>query len=184
MTNLKHFYKTNIIPKLQKEFSYKNIHQIPKLEKIVISSSYGLKALNTNFLKEAINEYRLITGQHPILTKAKTSIASFKIRQGMPLGLVVTLRKEKMYDFVERLTKLVFPRIRDFRGISVDSIDYYGNYTIGFNDQLIFPELDGDLTTQQRGFNITFVTTAKTKQETYFLLKELGLPFNSSLKLN
>jgi large subunit ribosomal protein L5 len=184
MTNLKKFYQTTIIPKLQKEFSYNNIHQIPKLEKIVISSSYGLKALNTNFLKEAIHEYRLITGQHPILTKAKTSIASFKIRQGMPLGLVVTLRKEKMYDFVERLTKLVFPRIRDFRGISADSIDYSGNYTIGFNDQFIFPELDADFTNQQRGFNITFITTSKTKQEAYFLLKELGLPFDSNLKLN
>jgi large subunit ribosomal protein L5 len=184
MSNLKIFYKTNIIPKLQNEFSYKNIHQIPKLEKIVISSSYGLKALNTNFLKEAIQEYRLISGQHPILTKAKVSIASFKIRQGMPLGLIVTLRKDKMYDFVERLTNLVFPRIRDFRGISIDSIDYYGNYTIGLSDQFIFPELDTDFRNQQRGFNVTFVTTAKTKQETYFLLKELGLPFSSSSKLN
>lgn len=182
MSNLKSFYKNIIISKFKKKFLYKNIHEIPKLEKIVISSSYGLKALNTNFLKEAIQEYRAITGQHPILTKAKKSIASFKIRQGMPLGLVVTLRRDKMYDFVERLTKLVFPRIRDFRGVSVDSIDSFGNYTIGINDQYIFPELDTDFTNQQRGFNITFVTSSKTKQETYFLLKELGLPFNGTLK--
>lgn len=181
MNNLKILYKTIISQKLNKTFKYKNIHEIPKLKKIVISSSYGLKALNKNFLKEAIQEYRLITGQHPVLTKAKKSIANFKIKQGMPLGLVVTLRREKMYDFLERLTKLVFPRIRDFRGISVESIDNFGNYTIGINDQLIFPELDIDISTIQRGFNITFVTTAHTKKETFFLLNELGLPFNLSI---
>lgn len=181
MSNLKNLYKTEIITKLHSTFNYKNIHEIPKLEKIVVSSSYGLKALNNNFLKEAIQEYRLITGQHPILTKAKKSIASFKIREGMPLGLVVTLRREKMYDFLERLIKLVLPRIRDFRGLNSDSIDNFGNYTFGINDQFLFPELDIDISNLQRGFNITFVTTAKNRKETVFLLKEFGLPFKSTI---
>jgi len=179
MSNLKILYRKKIIQELQKQFEYSNLHQIPKLEKIVISSSYGLKALNPNFLKEAINEYRLITGQHPILTKAKKSIAAFKIRQGMPIGLVVTLRREKMYDFLERLIKLVFPRIRDFRGISADGIDKNGNFTLGIADQSVFPELDVDMTSLQRGFNITFVTSASNRKETFFLLKEFGLPFNT-----
>lgn len=181
MNNLKNLYKTQIISKLKKNFDYKNIHQVPKLEKIVISSSYGIKALNNNFLKEAIQEYRLISGQHPILTKAKKSIASFKIREGMPLGLIVTLRGEKMYDFLERLIKLVFPQIRDFRGVNIDSIDKFGNYTIGINDQSIFPELDAEISNLKKGFNITFVTTGKNKNETFFLLKEFGLPFNHKI---
>lgn len=180
MSNLKKLYKTKIIKKLNFFFNYKNFHQIPKLKKIVVSSSYGLKALNTNFLKEAINEYRLITGQHPILTKAKKSLANFKIREGMPVGLMVTLRGEKMYNFVERLTKLVFPRIRDFRGISSKSIDLYGNYSVGISDQSVFPELNIDVTTLSRGFNITFITTSTTKKEAFILLNELGLPFNKN----
>jgi large subunit ribosomal protein L5 len=180
MSNLKNLYKEKIITTLEKTFQYKNFHEIPKLQKIVISSSYGLKALNTNFLKEAIDQYRIITGQHPILTKAKKSIAGFKLRQGMPIGLVVTLRREKMYDFLERLTKLVLPQIRDFRGISPKGIDERGNYTLGIADQSVFPELNSDMTGNlQKGFNITFVTTAKTQLEAFILLKELGLPFNA-----
>ena len=182
MNNLKNLYKKEITFKLQKEFHYINIHQIPKLEKIVISSSYGLKALNSNFLKEAIQEYRQISGQQPILTKAKKSIASFKLREGMPIGLVVTLRRDKMYDFLERLIKIVLPRIRDFRGISAFGIDNHGNYTLGIADQSVFPEIQMDVNTLQRGFNITFVTTAKSKKEVFFLLKLFGLPFNTSIK--
>jgi large subunit ribosomal protein L5 len=181
MNNLQDLYKTQIFFRLQKEFNYKNIHEIPKLQKIVISSSYGLKALNTNFLKAATQEYRLISGQQPALTKVKKSISGFKIRQNMPIGLVVTLRKRKMYDFLERLIKLVLPRIRDFRGLSPFSIDILGNYTIGIRDQSVFPEVQMDSKDVERGFNITFVTTSKTRKETFYLLKCFGLPFNRSI---
>jgi len=184
MNNLKKQYFEEIRPKLVENFKYKNNHQIPKLEKIQISSALGLNAQNKNFLQKATDEIRLISGQQPILTKAKKSIAGFKIREGMPIGLVVTLRREKMYSFLEKLTKLVLPRIRDFRGISSNNFDKYGNYNLGISEQLVFPEIDFDSVDQRRGFTITIVTTAKNKLEAFFLLKELGLPFNSSLNTN
>lgn len=177
MSNLKKEYKDNIIPRLQQEFEYKNIHEIPKLEKIVISSGLGLNAQNRTFLQKAIDEFRVISGQQPVLSKAKQSIAGFKIRQGMPLGLVVTLRREKMYAFLERFTKIVLPRIRDFRGLSPKNFDKHGNYNLGISEQLIFPEINYDAVDQRRGFNITIVTTAKSSKEGFFLLKELGVPF-------
>lgn len=177
MNNLKGEYKEIIIPKLQTKFQYRNVHEIPKLEKIQISAGLGLNAQNRTFLQNAIEEFRLISGQQPVLTKAKKSIAGFKVREGMTLGLMVTLRREKMYAFLEKLTKLVLPRIRDFRGLSQTNFDKYGNYTVGIADQLVFPEIDYDLVEQRRGFNITIVTTAKTKLEAYFLLSELGVPF-------
>ncbi len=178
MSNLKKQYQEKIVSELMKEFSYENKHQIPKLVKIQISSAYGERAQNANFLKLATEEIRLVSGQQPIVTKAKKSIANFKIREGMPIGLTVTLRREKMYSFLERLCKLVLPRIRDFRGLSHTHFDDHGNYHLGISDQLIFPEIDYEKVKERRGFRITIVTTAKTKKEGKFLLAELGLPFS------
>lgn len=179
MNNLQKEYKEKVALKLQNEFAYENKHQIPKLLKIQISTSLGLSAQNKNNLQKATEEIRLITGQHPILTKAKKSIAAFKVRQGMPIGLTVTLRKEKMYAFFEKLIKLAFPRIRDFRGLNSSHFDGYGNYNIGISDQLVFPEIEYDNVEQKRGFTITIVTTAKKKKEGILLLSELGFPFSN-----
>lgn len=177
MNNLKHHYKTTVIPKLVKQFEYSNPHQIPKLKKLQISAGLGLNAQNRVFLQKAIEEIRLITGQHPVITTSKKSIAGFKIREGMPLGLTVTLRREKMYAFLEKFIKLVLPRIRDFRGLSPNQFDKYGNYNLGISEQLVFPEIDYDSVEQNRGFNITIVTTAKNAEEGLTLLTELGVPF-------
>lgn len=175
--NLKFLYETSIKEKLYKEFSYKNIHQIPKIEKINISSGLGLNGQNNSFLQKSINEFRIITGQQPVVTNAKASIAGFKIRKGMPLGLKVTLRKQKMYSFLGRLIHLVLPRIRDFRGLPITSFDPHGNYSFGLSEQLVFPEITYDEVDQRRGFNITIVTTANTQKESLYLLNELGFPF-------
>jgi large subunit ribosomal protein L5 len=177
MNNLKNDYKSIVIPKLIEKFEYKNVHQVPKLEKIHISSGLGLNAQNKVFLQKAIQEIRLITGQHPVITKSKKSIAGFKIREGVPLGLTVTLRREKMYAFLEKFIKLVLPRIRDFRGLNPKNFDKYGNYNLGISEQLVFPEIDFDMVEARRGFNITIVTTAKNSAEGFVLLKELGVPF-------
>jgi large subunit ribosomal protein L5 len=179
MSNLKHDYLNLVIPKLVEKFKYKNIHEIPKLEKIQISSGLGLNAQNKVFLQKAIEEIRTISGQHPIITKSKKSIAGFKIREGIPLGITVTLRREKMYAFLERFIKLVLPRIRDFRGLNPKNFDKYGNYNIGVSEQLVFPDIDFDTVDARRGFNITIVTTAKNYSEGFFLLKELGVPFSN-----
>jgi large subunit ribosomal protein L5 len=177
MSNLKKEYLEVVVPKLVKEFNYSNIHQIPKIEKIQVSAGLGLNASNRVFLQKATEEIRQITGQHPVLTMSKNSIAGFKIREGMPLGLTVTLRKEKMSAFLEKFIKLVLPRIRDFRGLNPKNFDKYGNYNLGISEQLVFPEIDYDSVEQRRGFNITIVTTAKNSTESFFLLKELGVPF-------
>lgn len=177
MTNLKKHYLDNVVPKLVEEFKYENPHQIPKIEKIHVSAGLGLNASNRVFLQKAIEEIRSITGQHPILTYSKNSIAGFKIREGMPLGLTVTLRREKMYAFLEKFIKLVLPRIRDFRGLNTTNFDRSGNYNLGIAEQLVFPEIDYDSVEQRRGFNITIVTTARNSKESLFLLKELGVPF-------
>jgi large subunit ribosomal protein L5 len=178
MSNLKKEYISNIVPNLLKEFKYSNVHQIPKIEKINISCGLGLNASNRVFLQKATEEIRLITGQQPILTNAKTSIAGFKIREGMPLGLTVTLRREKMYAFLEKFIKLVLPRIRDFRGLNPNNFDKHGNYNLGISEQLVFPEIDYDSVDQRRGFNITIVTTAKNSREAFYLLQQVGLPFS------
>jgi large subunit ribosomal protein L5 len=177
MSNLKKDYLNLVAPKLLNEFKYKNIHQIPKLEKIQISSGLGLNAQNRVFLQKAIEEVRVISGQQPIVTKAKNSIAGFKVREGMPMGITVTLRRKKMYAFLERLIKLVLPRIRDFRGVNPTNFDKQGNYNFGLSEQLVFPEIEFDTVDARRGFNITIVTTAKNSKEGFFLLKELGVPF-------
>jgi len=181
MSNLKKDYLGLVVPKLVEEFKYKNIHQIPKIEKIHISAGLGLNAQNRVFLQKAIEEITIITGQKPIITNAKKSIAGFKIREGIPLGLVVTLRREKMYAFLEKFIKLVLPRIRDFRGLNPTNFDKEGNYNVGISEQLVFPDIDFDSVDQRRGFNITIVTTATNAKESYFLLKELGVPFANKL---
>ena len=182
MSNLKNDYLNSVIPKLKEEFKYNNIHQIPKIEKINVSAGLGLNAQNRVFLQKATEEIRLITGQQPVLTLAKKSIAGFKVREGMPLGLTVTLRRGKMYAFLEKFIKLVLPRIRDFRGLNPNNFDKHGNYNLGISEQLVFPEIDYDSVDQRRGFNITIVTTAKTSAEGFFLLKELGVPFAKNEK--
>ena len=180
MTNLKEHYLKSVVPKLIEKFQYANIHQIPKIEKIHVSAGLGLNAQNRVFLQKAIEEIRLITGQHPILTNSKNSIAGFKIREGMPLGLTVTLRREKMYAFLEKFIKLVLPRIRDFRGLKTTNFDQHGNYNLGIAEQLVFPEIEYDKVDQIRGMDICITTTAKTQQEGIALLKALGMPFNDN----
>jgi large subunit ribosomal protein L5 len=173
---LKALYKEQVIPNLIKKFEYKNIHQVPKLKKININRCLGLSAQNPNLLNASVEEFRLITGQQPIVTKARKSIAGFKLREGIPLGLTVTLRDKQMYYFLERFINLTLPRIRDFQGLSTLNFDQYGNYNMGLKDQLIFPELEYDNINQLLGFNISVVTTAKTKDESLALLRELTFP--------
>ena len=179
-SNLKNDYLNVVIPKLQEEFQYKNKHQLPKLVKITINSGLGQNGQNRVYLQKATEEIRAISGQQPILTLAKKSVAGFKVREGMPLGLTVTLRREKMYAFLEKFIKVVLPRIRDFRGLNPNNFDKHGNYNLGVTEQLIFPEIDYDNVEQRRGFNITIVTSAKTANEGKFLLQELGFPFKKN----
>ena len=179
-SNLKNDYLNVVIPKLQEEFQYKNKHQLPKLVKITINSGLGQNGQNRVYLQKATKEIRAISGQQPILTLAKKSVAGFKVREGMPLGLTVTLRREKMYAFIEKFIKVVLPRIRDFRGLDPNNFDKHGNYNLGITEQLIFPEIDYDNVEQRRRFNITIVTSAKTASEGKFLLQELGFPFKKN----
>lgn len=179
MNTLKILYLTSVQEKLKKQFGYLNVHQIPKIKKVVLTYGLGVKgSQNKAFFQKCVEDIRNISGQHPITLTSKKSIAGFKIREGMPIGLMVTLRKEKMYAFLERLIKLALPRTRDFRGLKKESFDTYGNYSLGISDQFVFPELQDDMLDQKRGFNITIVTTAKSINESYFLLKELGFPFS------
>lgn len=175
--DLKNDYKTKVVSSMMTHFKYENIHQVPKIVKINVSSGLGLNAQNNTFLQKSIEEFKIITGQQPVLTKAKKSIAGFKVRKDMTLGLKVTLRREKLYSFLTRLIHLVLPRIRDFRGLSVKGFDKYGNYSLGLSEQLVFPEISYDNVDQKRGFNITIVTTAKNFDEAYYLLEKIGLPF-------
>lgn len=174
---LKRQYEEEVVPQLNEQFQYKNRHQIPKILKIKINRGLGTTAQNTKVLQKTINEVRAISGQQPIITTAKKSIAGFKVREEMPLGVTVTLRRDKMYSFLERLINLVLPRIRDFQGLDPKKMDKHGNYNFGINDQLIFPDIEYDQVDQTLGFNITIVTTAKTQQEGLILLKQLGIPF-------
>ena len=170
-------YVTEAIPYLNKTFKYKNMHQLPKIEKIQLNRGLGISAQNTKYLKKNIEEFRLITGQQPIITKAKKSIAGFKLRKNTELGITTTLRRAKMYSFFDRLINLVLPRIRDFRGLDPKNFDKNGNYTFGINDQLVFPEIDFESIDKTLGFNITIVTSAKTSNEGLALLIKMGLPF-------
>lgn len=176
-TRLKTLYQEQIVPKLVEQFQYENIQQVPKITKVTLNRGLGEAAQNAKALESSINEIALIAGQKPVVTRAKKAIAGFKIRQGMPVGLMVTLRSERMYDFLDRLISLSLPRIRDFRGISPKSFDGRGNYTLGVREQLIFPEVEYDSIDQIRGLDISIITTAKTDEEGRALLKEMGMPF-------
>lgn len=174
---LKTLYQETIVPKLMKQFEYTNIHQVPKLVKITVNRGLGEASQNAKALESSLSEIALITGQKPVVTRAKKAIAGFKIRQGMPVGIMVTLRGERMYSFLDRLVSLTLPRIRDFRGISPKSFDGRGNYTLGVREQLIFPEVEYDKVDQIRGMDISIITTAKNDEEGRALLKEMGMPF-------
>ena len=174
-------YIEKVVPSLSEKFGYKNPHQIPKIIKIQVNRGLGLAAQNKTILQKSVEEVRLITGQQPIITRAKKSIAGFKIREDMELGVTVTLRSEKMYSFLERLINLVLPRVRDFRGLDDKAFDRFGNYNFGILEQLVFPEISYNIIDQSRGYNITIVTTAKTPTEGYELLSEFGFPFKKSV---
>jgi len=165
---------------LTEQFSFSNVHQVPKVVKIVINRGLGEASQNAKALESSINELTVITGQKPVVTRAKKAIASFKIREGMPVGVMVTLRGEKMYAFLERLIALALPRIRDFRGISPKSFDGRGNYSLGVREQLMFPEIDYDSIDQIRGMDISIVTSAANDEEGRALLKEMGMPFRDN----
>jgi large subunit ribosomal protein L5 len=174
---LKERYKTDIVPALKKQLGYDNEFQVPHLEKVVINVGIGDSTQTAKLLDAAVEEIQAITGQKPAITRAKKSIAGFKIRQGMPIGLKVTLRGARMYDFLAKVTGIVLPRIRDFRGISPKGFDGLGNYNLGLKDQLVFPEIDYDKVQRLRGLNITIVTSARNDMEARALMEHLGFPF-------
>ena len=176
---LKKFYVQNIVPRLHEQFHYKNLLQAPQIEKIVINRGLGDASQNAKILDSSLKELTIIAGQKGIITRSKKAIAGFKLRQKMPVGVSVTLRGERMYGFLDRLINLAFPRIRDFQGISPKSFDGHGNYSLGLNEQLMFPEIDYDKIDQIRGMDISIITTSKTDQEGFALLKEFGMPFKT-----
>ncbi len=177
MSRLKSLYNDEIVESLTKKFGYKNVMQVPKLDKIVINMGVGEAKDNAKVLETAVKDLETVTGQKAILTKAKNSIANFKIREGMPIGCKVTLRGEKMYEFLDRLVNLALPRVRDFRGVNPNSFDGRGNYALGIKEQIIFPEIEYDKVDKVRGMDIIFVTTAKTDEEARELLKFFNMPF-------
>lgn len=174
---IKEIYDKEVVQALMEKFSYKNIMEVPKLEKVVINIGVGEAKENQKFLDAAVSDLTLISGQKPVVTRAKKSIANFKIRQNMPIGCKVTLRKGRMYEFVDKLINVALPRVRDFRGVSDKSFDGRGNYSLGIKEQIIFPEIEYDKIDKVRGMDIVFVTTAKTDEEARELLKLLGMPF-------
>jgi large subunit ribosomal protein L5 len=172
-------YEKEIIPALMRKFKYKNVMQVPKLTKITLNMGLGEAIQNIKALDAASGDMALIAGQKPVITKASKSIASFKLRKGMPIGCMVTLRRERMYEFYQKLVTIVLPRVRDFKGISPKSFDGRGNYTLGLKEQIIFPEIEYDKIDRARGMNITITTTAQTDEEAFELLKLMGMPFRS-----
>lgn len=180
MARLKEKYNEEIAPAIAKEFGIKNKMAIPKLEKITVNMGMGEAISNSKILDNAVEELKTITGQQPVVTKAKKSIASFKLREGMRIGTVVTLRGERMYEFLDRLISVALPRVRDFRGISPKSFDGRGNYTLGVKEQLIFPEIDFNSVDKTRGMNISIVTTAENDEKGHSLLKLMGMPFRKN----
>ena len=179
MSNFKEKYNKEIIPELMKEFKYTSVMQVPKLEKIIVNIGAGEGSKDEKFITAAVNDLTQITGQKPVVTKARKSIAGFKIREGQAVGVKVTLRGENMYYFFEKLVKIGLPRVRDFRGVSAHSFDGHGNYTLGIKEQLIFPEIEYDDVVKVRGMDIVFVTTAKSNEEAKSLLKGFGMPFKN-----
>ncbi|UWG97929.1 50S ribosomal protein L5 [Dehalobacter sp. DCM] len=177
MARLKDYYKNEITPALQKNFNYTNVMQTPKLDKVVINIGLGEAIQNPKAIDSAVDDIMTITGQKPVVTRAKKSIAAFKLRAGMPIGVKVTLRGDRMYEFVDRLINVALPRVRDFQGVSAKAFDGRGNYTLGIKEQLIFPEINFDKIDKLRGMDIVFVTTAKTDEEAKELLKGFRMPF-------
>ena len=179
MSTLKKLYETEVVPRLNEKFKYTNPMQVPRLDKIILNIGLGEAINNIKILDSAAEELKMIAGQKPVITRAKKSIAAFKLREGMPIGCKVTLRKKKMYDFFNKLVNVALPRVRDFRGISAKAMDGRGNYTLGVKEQIIFPEIDYDKIDKIKGLNITVVTTAKTDDEGRELLKLMGMPFRN-----
>ena len=179
MSRLKETYQTDLMPALTKEFSYTSPMEVPRLEKIVLNMGLGEAIQNIKVLDAAMEELTLIAGQRPVVTRARQSIASFKLREGMPIGCMVTLRKRMMYDFFDKLVNVALPRVRDFRGLSDKSLDGRGNFTVGIKEHIIFPEIEYDKIDKIKGLNITIVTTAKTDEEGKALLKMMGMPFKN-----
>jgi large subunit ribosomal protein L5 len=177
MSRLREFYKNEAVPALTKKYNYKNVMAVPRMVKINVNMGLGDAIANAKILDTASDELATITGQRPVVTKAKKSIAAFKLRQGMPIGVTVTLRGNRMYEFFDRLVNIALPRVRDFRGVSARSFDGRGNYTLGLRDQLLFPEIDYGKVDKSRGMNITIVTTAGSDDEAHALLHLMGMPF-------
>ncbi|KPL24409.1 MAG: 50S ribosomal protein L5 [Anaerolineae bacterium SM23_84] len=181
MPRLKQRFISDIIPAMQREFGYQNVMQVPKPVKVVVNIGLGEALQNAKALDAATGDLAAITGQRPVITRAKKSIATFRLREGNPIGAKVTLRGNRMYDFLDRLFNVTLPRVRDFRGVSPDSFDGRGNYTLGLREQLVWPEIDYDKIDKVRGMEITIVTTAETDEEARFLLRLLGMPFSRTL---
>ena len=179
MSRLYELYKKEVVPKLMKEFGYKNIMEVPKLHKIVLNMGVGEAVQNIKVLDNAVEELTLIAGQRAIIRRAKKSVATFKLRKGMPIGCMVTLRKKKMYEFLDKLMNIALPRVKDFRGVSPKAFDGRGNYSLGIREHLIFPEIDYDKIDKIKGLGVNIVTTAKTDEEAKKLLEYLGMPFRS-----
>ena len=177
MNRVKERYESEVKAKLMKEFNYTSVMQIPKIEKIVVNIGVGDATGNSKLIDDSVKELQQITGQKPVITRAKKSIATFKLREGMPIGCKVTLRGERMYEFYDKLVSITLPRTRDFRGVSKNAFDGRGNYTLGIKEQTIFPEINFEQVNRVRGMDIVIVTTANTDEEARFLLKELGFPF-------
>ncbi|MCX8094013.1 MAG: 50S ribosomal protein L5 [Candidatus Goldbacteria bacterium] len=177
MARLKEIYKTKIIDKLMKEFNYKNVNQVPKLLKIIVNMGVGEATQNIKVLDQAVDDLAAITGQKPIITRSKKSISNFKLRRNIPIGCKVTLRGDRMYEFLDRLISIALPRVRDFNGVSRDSFDGRGNYTLGIKEHIIFPEVKYDKIIQILGMDISFITSAKTDKEAFGLLESFGMPF-------
>jgi len=179
MSQLKNYYHKEVVPRLIETFEYKNIMEVPKLEKIVLNMGLGEAIHNIKLLDSASEELKIIAGQKPVVTRAKKSIAAFKLREGMPVGCMVTLRHNRMYDYYYKLVNIALPRVRDFRGLSGKALDGHGNYSLGIKEHIIFPEIDYDKIDKIKGLNISIVTTAKTDEEGKELLKLMGMPFRN-----
>jgi large subunit ribosomal protein L5 len=180
MSRLRQRYEKEVIPALKKEFGYKNVMAIPRIQKVVVNMGLGEATQNAKIIDAGVDEVARITGQRPVVTRAKKSIAQFKVRKGMPIGTMVTLRGERMWEFLDRLMSVALPRVRDFRGVSPRGFDGRGNYTLGLRDQLLFPEIDYMKVDKARGMNISVVTTARTDEESRKLLQLLGMPFRNA----
>ncbi len=179
MPRLQEFYKSDVVPKLKDKFEYKNPMQVPKIEKVIVNMGLGEALENVKIIDSAAQQIGIITGQKPIVTKARKAISNFKLREGVPIGVKVTLRRDRMYHFLDKLIGIALPRVRDFKGISPKGFDGRGNYTLGVKEQIIFPEIDYDKIDKVKGMNITIVTTARTDEEGLELLRLLGMPFRA-----